>query len=110
MRFLAEFQVGIPQEFHLEFPKNYLQELHTNPKLLFLQLQGHTEQLFSAEWSGCGRYLATCCKDGKIRVYEPTAKSGPHPISEGGEIVPKKGARIAWVLNGQYLIVTGFSK
>lgn len=75
-----------------------------------LELQGHTEQLFSAEWSGCGRYLATCCKDGKIRVYEPTAKSGPHPISEGGEIVPKKGARIAWVLNGQYLIVTGFSK
>ena len=76
----------------------------------FLQLQGHTEQLFSAEWSGCGRYLATCCKDGKIRVYEPTGKSGPHPISEGGEIVPKKGARIAWVLDGQYLIVTGFSK
>jgi coronin-7 len=75
-----------------------------------LELQGHTEQLFSAEWSGCGRYLATCCKDGKIRVYEPTGKSGPHPISEGGEIVPKKGARIAWVLNGQYLIVTGFSK
>jgi len=30
--------------------------------------------------------------------------------SEGGEIVPKKGARIAWVLNGHYLIVTGFSK
>jgi len=75
-----------------------------------LELQGHTEQLFSAEWSGCGRYLATCCKDGKIRVYEPTGKSGPHPISEGGEIVPKKGARIAWVLDGQYLIVTGFSK
>lgn len=75
-----------------------------------LELQGHTEQLFSAEWSGCGRYLATCCKDGKLRVYEPTAKSGSHPISEGGEIVPKKGARIAWVLNGQYLIVTGFSK
>jgi len=75
-----------------------------------LELLGHTEQLFSAEWSGCGRYLATCCKDGKIRVYEPTGKSGPHPISEGGEIVPKKGARIAWVLDGQYLIVTGFSK
>ena len=28
----------------------------------------------------------------------------------GGEIVPKKGARLAWVLENQYLIVTGFSK
>ena len=28
----------------------------------------------------------------------------------GGEIVPKKGARLAWVLGNQYLIVTGFSK
>ena len=24
--------------------------------------------------------------------------------------MPKKGARLAWVLNNQYLIVTGFSK
>ena len=47
-------------------------------------------------------------KDGKIRIFEP--RKSPQPISEGGEIVPKKGARIAWVLNGHYLIVTGFSK
>jgi len=73
-----------------------------------IELEGHTDQLFSLEWSVCGRYLASVCKDGKIRVYEPTKSR--HPVSEGGEIVPKKGARIAWVLNGQYLIVTGFSK
>ena len=71
-------------------------------------LQGHTDQLFSVEWSQCGRYLASVCKDGKIRIFEP--RNSTLPISEGGEIVPKKGARIAWVLDGQYLIVTGFSK
>ena len=60
------------------------------------------------EWSQCGRYLASVCKDGKIRIFEP--RKSTLPISEGGEIVPKKGARIAWVLDGQYLIVTGFSK
>jgi hypothetical protein len=37
-----------------------------NPK--FLQSQGHTEQSFSAEWSGCGRYLVPVYKDGKICV------------------------------------------
>jgi len=73
-----------------------------------IELEGHTDQLFSVEWSLCGRYLASVCKDGKIRIFEP--RKSPQPISEGGEIVPKKGARIAWVLNGHYLIVTGFSK
>ena len=70
--------------------------------------QGHSDQLFSGEWSGCGRYLGTVCKDGKIRIYEP--RKSAEPIAIGGEIVPKKGARLAWVLGNQYLIVTGFSK
>ena len=74
----------------------------------FCTLQGHSDQLFSVEWSQCGRYLASVCKDGKIRIFEP--RKSTLPISEGGEIVPKKGARISWVLDGQYLIVTGFSK
>jgi len=82
-----------------------LNKTETGPQIV---LEGHTDQLFSVEWSLCGRYLASVCKDGKIRIFEPT--KSPQPISEGGEIVPKKGARIAWVLNGHYLIVTGFSK
>ena len=72
------------------------------------ELEGHAEQLFSAEWSPCGRYVATVCKDGKIRIYEPRVSS--QPLKEGGEIVPKKGARVLWVLDGDYLIVTGFSR
>jgi coronin-7 len=73
-----------------------------------MELEGHTEQIFSVEWSSCGQYVATVCKDGKIRLYEPRKSSSP--FLEGGEIVAKKGARIAWVLDEQYLIVTGFSK
>ena len=71
-------------------------------------LQGHMEQIFSSEWSPSGQYLATVCKDGKIRIFNP--RTGSTPIVEGGEIVAKKGARVAWVLDEQYLIVTGFSK
>ena len=29
---------------------------------------------------------------------------------EGGDIVPKKGARIVWALDGRFLIVSGFGK
>ena len=71
-------------------------------------LQGHEDQIFSAEWSGCGQFLATVCKDGKIRIFNP--RQSQSPILEGGEITPKKGARVAWVLNEQYLVVTGFSR
>ena len=29
---------------------------------------------------------------------------------EGGTVVPKKGARIVWTNDGEFLVVTGFSK
>ena len=36
LAFLADFQVGSPQEFRLEFLKKYLpHELHTNPKFFY---------------------------------------------------------------------------
>ena len=38
--------------------------------LAFLH-QGHADQLFSAQFSQCGRFLATLCRDGKIRIYDP---------------------------------------
>uniref|UniRef100_A0A0K2SZ79 Coronin n=1 Tax=Lepeophtheirus salmonis TaxID=72036 RepID=A0A0K2SZ79_LEPSM len=72
------------------------------------ELKGHEDQLFSAEWSPCGKFVATLCKDKKIRIYEP--RQSLLPIIEGGEVTPKKGARVVWVLNGQYLIITGFSR
>ena len=78
------------------------------PVLLF-SFQGHNDQLFSADWSKCGRYVATVCRDGKIRIYDP--KSGDvNPLIEGGEIVPKKGARVTWILDNKYLLITGFTK
>lgn len=80
----------------------------TGNKWPIFLLQGHTDQIFSAEWSGCGRFVATVCKDGKIRIFEPRVSA--EAKLEGGEIVAKKGARVVWVLDGQYLIVTGFSK
>ena len=78
-------------------------------KNMQLFLQGHNDQLFNADWSKCGRFLATVCRDGKIRIYEP--KSGDaNPLIEGGEIVPKKGARVTWILDNKYLLITGFTK
>lgn len=33
-----------------------------------ITLTGHTEQIFALDWSTCGEYLATVCKDGFVRV------------------------------------------
>ena len=73
-------------------------------------LQGHTEQAFSLDWSQNGKYIASVCKDGRIRIYEPLGPTADQPKIEGGDIVVKKGARILWVLDDQYLIITGFNK
>ena len=42
------------------------------------------------------------------RVYDPRKSSDP--VLEGGEVVPKKGARIIWTNDNQYLFVTSFTK
>ena len=73
-----------------------------------IELEGHGDQLYGAQFSQCGRFLATVCKDGRIRVYDP--RQGVQPVIEGAEIVPKKGARIVWAMDGKFLIVTGFSR
>ena len=52
--------------------------------------------------------MSTVCRDGRIRVFNPRASSSP--IREGGDIVAKKGARVVWALDGEVLVVTGFSK
>jgi len=71
-------------------------------------LEGHTDQIYSMDWSQCGRFLATVCRDGRVRIYNP--RSSPLPVREDGDIVAKKGARVLWALDGKYLIVTGFSR
>lgn len=72
-------------------------------------LKGHTDQIFSFAWSSCGSYGATVCKDGKVRIYEP--RKSENPIKEGiGGPVGTRGARITYVLEDDYLVVTGFDK
>lgn len=33
-----------------------------------ITLTGHSDQIFSIDWSPCGEYLATVCRDGLVRV------------------------------------------
>ncbi|XP_054849343.1 coronin-7-like isoform X2 [Eublepharis macularius] len=71
-----------------------------------LLLNGHRDQIFSLAWSPNGRFLATACKDGKVRVYEPRQAS--QPLQEGPGPEGGRGARIIWVCGGKYLLVSGF--
>ena len=70
--------------------------------------QGHTDQIYSLAWSQCGRFLASVCRDGRVRIYCP--RTSLQPLKEDGDIVAKKGARVLWACDGKYLIVTGFSR
>ncbi|KAK2496006.1 hypothetical protein MC885_010459 [Smutsia gigantea] len=97
-----------------------------------LRLQGHHGQIFGLAWSPDGQQLATLCKDGRLRVYEP--RSGPEPLQVskmgwgGPQIWPggpgwascavsqqegpgpegARGARVVWVCDGHCLLVSGF--
>lgn len=72
-----------------------------------LSLSGHTDQIYSVAWSQCGRFIASSCKDGKVRIYNP--RQATSPVMEGPGVVPKKGSRIVWTNDGEFLVVTGFS-
>nr|XP_043906528.1 coronin-7-like isoform X3 [Solea senegalensis] len=69
-------------------------------------LTGHEEQIFSMAWSPDGKLLATVCKDGKIRIYDPRKSTAP--VQEGPGPEGHRGARILWVCEGKYLLVSGF--
>jgi coronin-7 len=73
-----------------------------------ITLIGHTDQIFSLAWSPCGQYLASSCKDGKLRIYKP--RSSDVPVKEGKGPVGTRGARVVWALEGRYLVVMGFDK
>uniref|UniRef100_A0A8D2DI20 Coronin n=1 Tax=Sciurus vulgaris TaxID=55149 RepID=A0A8D2DI20_SCIVU len=72
-----------------------------------LRLQGHQDQIFGLAWSPDGQQLATVCKDGHVRVYEP--RSGPEPLQEGPGPEGGRGARVVWVCDGCCLLVSGFN-
>ncbi|XP_063791045.1 coronin-7 [Pseudophryne corroboree] len=71
-----------------------------------ITLQGHKDQIFSLAWSPDGKFLATCSKDQRIRIYEPRVSSQPKQEGAGPE--GARGARILWVCDGKYLLVSGF--
>ncbi|XP_036408139.1 coronin-7-like isoform X1 [Megalops cyprinoides] len=69
-------------------------------------LRGHQDQIFGMAWSPDGRFLATVCKDGKVRIYDP--RKSTEPVQEGPGPEGPRGARVVWVCEGQYLLVSGF--
>lgn len=73
-----------------------------------LQLFVHPDQVFCAAWSPDGKYLCTVCKDGKIRIFNP--RKSPNPVMEGPGPEGSRGARAVFVLEGNYLFVSGFDK
>uniref|UniRef100_A0AAR2KHG2 Coronin n=1 Tax=Pygocentrus nattereri TaxID=42514 RepID=A0AAR2KHG2_PYGNA len=70
------------------------------------KLSGHQDQIFGMAWSPNGKFLATVCKDGKVRLYDP--RKSAEPIQEGPGPEGHRGGRLVWVCNGQYLLVSGF--
>jgi len=73
-------------------------------------LRGHSDVIFSINWSPCGNKLATICKDGFIRVYEPLLSETPVLEVKCGPASGSKAARIEWVLNGAAILVSGFGR
>ncbi|XP_048846279.1 coronin-7 isoform X2 [Brienomyrus brachyistius] len=69
-------------------------------------LKGHQDQIFGMAWSPDGCLLATVCKDGKVRVYDP--RQSAEPVKDGPGPEGPRGGRVVWVCGGQYLLVSGF--
>ena len=46
--------------------------------------------------------------DDFCRIYNP--RKSTDPVVEGGNVVPKKGSRITWTNDNEFLLVTGFSR
>lgn len=73
-----------------------------------VQLEPHPDQVFGVAWSPCGSYIASVCKDGKVRIFEPRASRAA--VRQGAGPNGVKGARVTWALDGKLLLVSGFDK
>ncbi|XP_053616198.1 coronin-7 isoform X2 [Plodia interpunctella] len=83
-------------------------DLTSDPPTPEIILTGHTDQIFAMDWSSCGEYLATICKDGLVRTYKP--RSSTQPLRCGAGPAGSRGARLVWALRDTHLVVTGFDK
>ncbi|KAH9498792.1 Coronin-7 [Bulinus truncatus] len=72
------------------------------------RLEGHDDQVFCFSWSIDGKLCATVSKDGFIRVFEP--RKSRQPLRKGDGPSGMRGARVVWVLEDKYLVVSGFDK
>ncbi|XP_043945267.1 coronin-7-like [Protopterus annectens] len=70
-------------------------------------LLGHKDQIFGLAWSPDGQHLATVSKDGKVRIYNP--RQSAEPVQEGPGPEGSRGARLVWVCDGKFLLVSGFN-
>jgi len=66
----------------------------------------HTDIVQSCDWNGNGSFLATSCKDKKIRVLDPRGNS---VVAEAEAHQGVKGSRVTWV-SGERLFSCGFTK
>ncbi|XP_059140103.1 coronin-7-like [Physella acuta] len=73
-----------------------------------LRLEGHDDQVFCLSWSSDGKFCATVSKDGFVRIFEP--RKNTSPLKKGTGPAGIRGARVEWVLQDKYLIVSGFDK
>ncbi|XP_022124781.2 coronin-7 isoform X2 [Pieris rapae] len=83
-------------------------DLAADPPTAAITLAGHADQIFALAWSLYGECLATVCRDGFVRIYEPRASS--EPLRRGRSAAGGRGARLVWALRDTHLVVTGFDK
>lgn len=73
-----------------------------------IEITAHQDEIFCAEWSPDGKFIATVSKDGKIRIFEP--RESTEPIKEGVGPEGSRGARVIWAVDMKYLVVSGFDR
>ncbi|XP_006824884.1 LOW QUALITY PROTEIN: coronin-7-like, partial [Saccoglossus kowalevskii] len=77
--------------------------VHEQEKIV---LEGATNQLQGLSWKQDGSLLATTCKDKKIRIFDPRAKTVIAEASSHGNM---KDSRVCWMGNKDMVMSTGFS-
>lgn len=70
-------------------------------------LKGHSDTIYSLSWNWNGSYIATSCKDKKIRVIDP--REG-RLIASGSAHKGPKGMQVVFLGNTNKLFTTGFSQ